>query len=397
MSKIKETWKKLQERPILSFIVLTISENLLWNGCVALFNLLNQKYIMYVMWAKYPVEDFDSYISKNPKALMDIPVSIRFIGSIILIVITALIIWIKHTRKQKAVVDNIKNQNKQLSTTISEQADLIDQLRPLAEECRAKQEDEKLISVLSKYTNQSDIVESIQLYTHTPLIAPSEAESIVDVSFKFVNGTTSPKANINALFHINYQFGYEIYVPLHNLFKVRNAYFSEHRKCSSSSQEDQIQLEAIALFKRIAAILNNIQNVSEISDVHYAYYRILEILATLVIVGKDELAECKKLLKYNTGIEAQLKSGQRTGLLGTLFTETMYYFGNENSVVKKNRGYFTAPLDFKGNKMIMLVVLHRNRLRLAPKHQELECCKEIYDEIEKLLVDSLSERSLVCQ
>lgn len=400
MSTIKKFGAFCEKHPVLKFIFLTIAENLIWLLVVALFKFLKQKYHLYLFLSKTPIDNFDDYIISTPKMFTAATINIWLIGSVLLLLITLLVMWICHmkTRRKKAEADFkvLQAQNQTLSNTISEQSKQINNWLPMIKEYKEDKELKEIVGCLSDYTQKSDIVDSIQLYTYPQLSAPKNVSSTVNIPFQFITGTASSESNVNALYHINYQLDYNIYRDLYNLFDERNAYYSEHKQSRDVTIERSIQEQALKVFKNISTILNNIPDASCISDEHYAYYRMLEILTTLVI-AKEELVECKKLLEYSEVIETQLKQGQRTGLLGAIFVASMYYFGNENSVVKKNRGYFATPFTFKGHKMMMLVVLQRNKLRLAPKHQEIECCTEIYDEIASLLAERFSERSPVCQ
>ena len=112
------------------------------------------------------------------------------------------------------------------------------------------------------------------------------------------------------------------------------------------------------------------------------YYKLLDILANIVI-GKS--------IKYNNllengEIETQLKYGQRTGMLGAIFTGQLYCFYNDNSITKKDRIYFSVPISYKGNQLILLGICNKNKLRVARNRSCIDCCVQIYDEINKALV-----------
>lgn len=245
-----------------------------------------------------------------------------------------------------------------------------------------------LCNKLYDYTNKSEVVESIQLFSYSPIsdICASDSKNDIEISFHFEGGCAKKKSNVNVLYNMNYQFGYTIYESLSHLFKRRNDYYSQdYSHKADKTTEKNIQTEAINVFNEITDLLNEIKEVSQIKDIHYAYYRMLEILSN-VVLSPTKAVECKELLVVDSTIEKQLKTGQRTGMLGTLFTESTYSFCNENSSVKKNRSYFTTPLNYKGKNFILLVILERDKLRLHPNdHDDIKCCEKIYDEIAAIL------------
>ena len=246
-----------------------------------------------------------------------------------------------------------------------------------------------LITKLDNYTQNSEVVDSIQLFTYTPLpdYKNIDSKKYVDISFRFKGGCTKPNANVNALYNMNYQFSYDIYESLIKLFKKRNEYYatSAYGKPADKETERIIQDQAISVFNEITELLNNIQDEQHIEDIHYVYYRMLEVL-TNVVLSPAKAIDCKKLLKINEGIENKLKTGMRTGMLGTLFIEATYSFCNENSFVKSNRSYFSTPLNYKEQKLILLVILERDKLRLGPNgRDDIKCCESIYYEIANIL------------
>lgn len=383
----------LKAHPIVNFITITIMENMIW---LFVTNWISMPYVAYLFIFSSNLASKNDYALFREQTLVSLSFSIKTIGIVLLLIGTLIYFVMQHSRKRCELAEaNAINWKKKYTNNLVNE-DQIKTLNARLLELKPRIELNRLVDLLSQFTNESEIVESIQLYEHSELPNPKNvsANSFIDISFKFLDGTAAKDANVNALLHIRYQLGSDIYYPLYHLFADRNAYYAQHQRSSNATQEHDIQAKAISLFTDISKILNKLTDVSEIRDIHYAYYRILEMLATIVI-AKEELVECKKLLEYSGEIESQLKRGQRTGLLGTLFMESMYYFGNENSFSKKNRCYFTAPLNYKGRKMIMVVVLQKNKLRLGPNQKELECCKEIYDEINQLLTDTLSERRTV--
>ena len=240
---------------------------------------------------------------------------------------------------------------------------------------------------LDEYTCKSEVVESIQLFSYSPLpdISACDSDNDVEISFHFEGGCSKRRSNVNVLYNMNYQFEYEIYGSLIQLFRKRNDYYSQnYSRKADKTIEKKIQTDAIAIFNEITVHLNNINDIEQIKNIHYAYYRMLEVLSGVVLLP-NKAVECKKLL-IKPEIENQLKTGQRTGMLGTLFTESMYSFCNENSSIKRNRSYFATPLDYKGKNYILLAILERDKLRRGPNdHDDINCCEKIYDEIAALL------------
>ena len=78
-------------------------------------------------------------------------------------------------------------------------------------------------------------------------------------------------------------------------------------------------------------------------------------------------------------------------MLGAIFTENLYCFYNENSRTKKDRVYFSVPISYKQNQLILLGICNKNNLRVSNNNDHFKCCEQIYDGIKKSLEELRGE------
>lgn len=304
---------------------------------------------------------------------------------------TGFFVW---RRKWKIHFCNLKAKIAELQRNADELADRITEERKKVEELNKKDAPYKdirnMVAILSDFTEKSEVVDSMQLFECTPLPDPEQIspDQMVEIGFRFCDGTASSKANVNVLYNICYQLPGDIYVSFAKLLECRRKYFSERKRVRNTNTEKDIQTDAIKLFGEISMILNDIKDISQISDQHYVLYRILEVLATMVIASEKRVS-CQQLLHYQDGVESQLKVGMRTGMLGAYLLQTMYCFANENSIYKRGRSYFATTLEYNSHKLMLLAVLQRDKLRIDSHDDELGYCKKVYDEVESLLRNGL--------
>lgn len=243
----------------------------------------------------------------------------------------------------------------------------------------------KLTDCLNNLFEDTEVLESIQLFLTPKLPSVEVANSMneINIPLKFVNGKAKPFSNTNALFNINYTFDKSIYYDIKNLFDKRNQYYSTNSKQRNPNTEKEIQNNAMSLFRNIKEDLDAIKDIHEIKNTHYASYKLLEILAN-VVIGENSMINCHQLLKLDD-VEKQLKFGQRTGMLGAIFTESLYCFYNENSMTKKDRMYFSVPISYKQQQFILLGICNKNDLKIARNCDYVKCCEHIYEKIYKAL------------
>lgn len=243
----------------------------------------------------------------------------------------------------------------------------------------------KLTDCLDEFFDKTEVLESLQLFStpKLPTIEEANAMSEINIPLKFVSGIAKKSSNTNALFNINYTFNKSIYHNIKKLFDLRNRYYSTNNKQRDPNTEKDIQKEALVLFNDIKSDLDSIKSVGDIKDTHYACYKLLEILAN-VVIGDKSIVNCDQLLESNE-VEPQLKYGQRTGMLGAIFTENLYCFYNENSMTKKDRMYFSVPISYKQQQLILLGICNKNDLKVTTNCDYVKCCERIYEAIEEVL------------
>ena len=246
-----------------------------------------------------------------------------------------------------------------------------------------------LTDPLKKYFAKSEVLESIQLFSVPELPSLEKANSLtkIEIPLHFVDGMAKETSNTNALFNINYTLDKSTYHDVKKLFDMRNQYYDRKDSQRNPEVENDIQREAVRVFEMIKDHLNSISSKNDIKDYHYVYYKLLDILANIVI-GKG--IQYSNLLDA-PDIEEQLRYGQRTGMLGAIFTEQLYCFYNENSMTKKDRLYFSVPILYKKKRLILLGICNKNNLRIEKNHTCMDCCEQIYDEIRKALAKSGGE------
>lgn len=243
----------------------------------------------------------------------------------------------------------------------------------------------KLTNCLDDFFNKNEVLESLQIFSapKLPTIEDANTMSEINIPLKFVGGMAKPFSNTNALFNINYTFDKSIYQDIKKLFELRNRYYSTNSKQRDPNTERKIQKEALELFTDIKNNLDSIKSVGNIKNTHYACYKLLEILAN-VVIGDKSIVNCDQLLESND-IELQLKYGQRTGMLGAIFTENLYCFYNENSMTKKDRMYFSVPILYKQQQLILLGICNKNDLKVTTNCGYVRCCEQIYEAIKTTL------------
>ena len=243
-----------------------------------------------------------------------------------------------------------------------------------------------LTDALKKYFSTNEILDSIQLFSAPELPSLEEANVLkeINIPIHYVDGMAKEFSNTNALLNINYAIDKTTYYDIKKLFDMRNKYFERKDAPCNPQIEKDIQNDAMRIFKVLKEHLSNISDKKDIKDFHYVYYKLLDILANIVI-GKS--IKYKNLLG-DSEIETQLKYGQRTGMLGAIFTGQLYCFYNDNSITKKDRIYFSVPMSYKGNQLILLGICNKNKLRVAKNRSCIDCCAQIYDEINKALIQT---------
>ena len=243
----------------------------------------------------------------------------------------------------------------------------------------------KLTDQLNEFFDQNEVLESLQLFSIPDLPTLEQANRLehIDIPLRFISGMAKNTSNTNALFNINYTLETPLYHDIKRLFDMRNQYYARNSSQRDAKTEDDIQREAIRIYYSIKQELDSISNINCIKETHYVCYKLLDILAN-VVVGDEEILECGQLLNSQT-IEEQLKFGQRTGMLGAVFTDQLYFFYNENSMTKKDRIYFSVRISYKKHQLILLGICNKNNLRIAKNHDYIKCCTQIYDDIRKTL------------
>ena len=360
----------------------SILASLIASGILGVFtSFFNIPYVIYI--AFYNPKDTTNFDSLNTEG---VEIKLWIVLAVVLFILSWFVFMCIYFKRKHDVYQKYITEIKETNETLSAAKETIEnQLKSKNSEIDKYEEWDVLCKTLSDYTRQSEVVESIQLFSYSdlPNVCDINPKADIEISFHFEGGCAKEKSNVNVLYNMNYQFKPDIYEALINLFEKRNEYYSEKaysRKANKTIEKD-IQADAIKIFNKIALLLNDISDISQIDDVHYAYYRMLEVLSN-VVLSPTKAVECKGLLNVKLEIEQQLKTGQRTGMLGTLFTKSTYSFCNENSSIKRNRSYFTSPLIYKGRKLVLLVILERDKLRLGPNgHDDIKCCEKIYDEI----------------
>ena len=384
-----------KDHPVFFWFILVVAEVLI-SEVISRFVIIPHTF--YLFLSEHGMEEMESFKMLEEEALISIGIGVQVVALFVLFLISGIIVWCTNKKEQRKAletqVEGLTKRECELSEQLAEKQKQNEQL--LREEAPYK-EMRCLVKDLSEYMKLSDVVDSIQIFNCSSLPDPDHisSDNMVEIDFRFKDGTAATKANINVLYNICYLLPGNIYKSLMNLLKKRNEYFMQHKRGRNPKTERDIQSDAIELFGEISEILNGIEDPSQILDQHYTLYRILQILATLVI-AKEKCVSCQQLLDYKDGVESQLKEGMRTGMLGALLLQRMYCFANENSVYKHNRSYFAAPLEYNSHKFIMLVVLQRNKLRMDSEEDESHYCKEVYDEIERLLLNNAERRGELC-
>lgn len=155
--------------------------------------------------------------------------------------------------------------------------DIVKDLKSSNEELASKLEEaspyKTIIDKLDGYAKSTDIIDSIQLFSHSTLPSVADltgSETMVDLSVRYVDGVVKETSNTNALLNMQYHFDYKTYRLLKDVFDKRNAYYSDLSRPSIKESEDDIQESAVRASKAITESLNALNSIDEIKDTHYA-------------------------------------------------------------------------------------------------------------------------------
>lgn len=310
------------------------------------------------------------------------------------IIVTGLVIYITyhvvHNKIKKSIKEVLPNsfycdKCKDMDSLTQENSVMQKKYDDLLTEYQSALPYKKLTDCLNNFFDNTEVLESIQLFSAPKLPAIEDANLMneIKIQLKFIDGKAKSFSNTNALFNINYIFEKSIYYDVKKLFDSRNYYYSANGRQRDPNTEKDIQEKALGLFDKIRNHLDNIKNISDIDNTHYACYKLLEILAN-VVIGDKSIINCDKMLQLED-IEKQLKYGQRTGMLGAIFTENLYCFYNENSLTKKDRMYFSVPISYKNEQLILLGICNKNALKVTTNCDYVKCCENIYEDIRKAL------------
>ena len=379
------------EHPFLFWVAKVIGGELIWTLLVSLISIPRRLHLFLTVDPIQASPD-NEYIFLTEE-LGIVNQNVFFCGAIVIALLIILSsVFSLHTSKKalKRQKQSDEVHTKDLLRIQQERDEIKEKYDILDKQTKSQREISQLVSVLQEYTIGTEIVDCIQLFEHSDLSDSGIASSdnLIDVSVQFIDGCTNKNVNVNALFCSHYIFERDIFDSLTSLLNAREKYLSECQRRRDKTREKHLQDHAIELVKELNNRLNTLA-LSEISDIHYVYYRVLEILTTLVLMPDAKAVEIERLLQGDAEVEAQLKTGRRTGILGSLLLNSSYAFSNEHSFVKKDRYYFTTPLLYKEHNLIMLVVLQGNMLRTGPQQDKLKCCEEIYDQIKDLLKSKL--------
>lgn len=376
--------KLLNEHPVISTIFLSILAS-----------------ILYALFVEPIIDGFQNLklleinIGYNLQSNDTVSFQLNLIKVLFCIIcVLCLVIYITYINVRKKIKKNIKE-----SLPNEFYCDKCEEVESLTEEILEKQKQydnllqeyqhalpyKKLTDCLSDFFDNTEVLESLQLFTTPKLPSIEESNTLeeINVPLHFVDGKAKEFSNTNALFNINYKFDKSIYHDVKKLFDLRNEYYSTKSKQRNPNTEKDIQDNARVLFDRLKDDLDKINDIGEIKSTHFATYKLLEILAN-VVIGEKSVVQCKQLLKSHD-IENQLKYGQRTGMLGAIFTESLYCFYNENSMTKKDRMYFSVPIVYKQQQFILLGICNKNDLKVTKSCDYVKCCEEIYEKVNEAL------------
>lgn len=306
----------------------------------------------------------------------------------LLSIVLALSFFVFLMIKQYIAYDNIVEKNRcindELNSLKSENETIKQEKNTLSEEkALLYKENEKLLNPplkillneFEKFTNENEVVDSVQLFSYKDLpdIEKTYDQDLVCLSIRYVGGYA--KNNSNTLLFMQYYFESDIYRDLKKLFDLRKTYYAEKNAGKRANKKifKEIKKSALDINLSLTKTLNDLSNINFIEEYHYTYYRILQILSNLIIPEKKAI-ECKRMLECPNRIENHLKTAQRNGILGSLFTGKMYCFYNEH-IMKRDRMYFSFPItSISGGKYVVLVSVNKPLLRLDTNTDELDCC-----------------------
>lgn len=305
---------------------------------------------------------------------------IFFVGSYCIFSMVARKRLIKKLEEEKERCDKAKLSHNALDEKSTQTInDLEKKIRELA---KWKNRREKLRG----FAKKNPAVESIQFFEMSQLPDPAEVndDSMVNISIKYCSGVAKESTNVNAILSTTYSFEGRIYKDLRDYFSDYDKYYqSLNVSClPDKTREEEILQKAINLSRTMRKKLEELNTVDDIKPFHYAYYRMYVVLTTRI---NNKPIEFQNLLK-NPDVENELKNGSRTGILGTIFTNRLYVFDKITSITKPHRTYFTVNVSLEEEKeLIMLVILKKDALRIAPTVGINQTCEKICRSIEDTL------------
>lgn len=376
--------KKIEDHPVISSIFLSLIASAIYTlGLEPIIKEINQLKI-------FELTIGINFLKNQPFSFQVNLITIIFFSLVVICLVASITYFVMQSRTQKKIKESLPNDNycnecENVKTLTEANNDKQKQYDELLSEYQHALPYKKLTDSLNEYFDNTEVMESIQLFLSPKLPTIEEANTMeeINIPLQFVSGKAKTFSNTNALLNINYKFEKTIYHDIKKLFDLRNKYYSNNNKQRDPSTEKDIQKDALELFNKIQNGLDNIKSISDITDTDYASYKLLEILAN-VVIGDKALVSCDRMLQ-SENIELQLKYGQRTGMLGAIFTESLYCFYNENSLTKKDRMYFSVPISYKQKHLILLGICNKNDLKVPTNCDYVKCCEQLYEGIRKVL------------
>lgn len=203
-----------RNHPVLSWVILVVAEYFITE---LLSRILKIPYRIYLFLADSSIVKEQGLTELESVSIVNINIGLKITVLVLIGIATAFFIYHRlwKTRFNDSERKNVTLQqsNDELKGQLKEKCQQIDYLQK--EEAPYK-EIRDMVAILSDFTEKSEVVDSIQLYQCTSLPDHNQLspDQMVEISFRFYDGTASSKANVNALYNICYELPSNVYICL---------------------------------------------------------------------------------------------------------------------------------------------------------------------------------------
>lgn len=238
----------------------------------------------------------------------------------------------------------------------------------------------RFYEVLESFTNNNDIVDSSQIYKYSSRFDNSN----FNIRLTYEEGYAYEGVEINNILQSYYSINRKDYKDFKEILYLWKKYIIDIDKYTEKEKEclEKNLLDDIEnLLTRVMKKLSKIKRIKNIKNSDFDMYTFATLLIRM-LRNNEMITEIECILDKKH-IESFLKSGKRTGLLGSILLEDTYIFKHVGNSSKHGRVYFTFHLEISGENYIVLFAIVPSKL------DESEEWYVIFEELKKDFIERL--------